>query len=89
MSDPMLSHMDRQDLEKAYKKSQDLVVQLNENCRQYRLKIGLLEKKVDAAELKAQHFDIMMDAVRENETVKSSWDRFMMTLRITGYDGTR
>lgn len=70
------------------KRAQELISQLNENCRNYRLKIDLLEKKVAKAETKAQHFDIMLSAVKENAVVKGAWDKFMVALRMTGYDGT-
>lgn len=39
--------------------------------------------------IKAQHFDMMLDAVKENEVVRSAWDRFMVTLRMAGYDGKK
>lgn len=31
-------------------------------------------------------FEQMMKAVHENALVKASWDKFMMTLRMSGYD---
>jgi len=76
-------------IESQLAKAQELIVQLNENCRVYRLKIDVLEKRVDKAETKADHFDIILGAVKENEVVKSAWDKFVMTLRMTGYDGTK
>lgn len=93
MSDPVVSddvnysHLNRNEIISMLKKSQDNVAQLNENCRMYRLKITALEKRVAAAETKADHFDILISAVKENELVKAAWERFMMTLRMTGYDG--
>ena len=34
----------------------------------------------------AYHFDMMMRAVHNNETVKGSWKKFVMTLRLCGFD---
>lgn len=70
-------------------KCQDLVRQLNDNCRDYRLKIQALEGRLGKAEEKAEHFDILLGAVKENPVVKGAWDKFMMALRMTGYDGTK
>jgi arsenate reductase-like glutaredoxin family protein len=76
------SHLSREELVKMYEKSQALVTQLNKNCHDYRLKIEILQKK----EVKAEHFDILMKAVKENEVVRGAWGNFMMSLRLTGYD---
>ena len=62
-------HID--ELEERLGKSQELVAQLNENTRSYRLKIEVLEKRVKVAETKAAHFDILLAAVKENEDRKS------------------
>jgi len=78
-------HID--ELEERLGKSQELVAQLNENTRSYRLKIEVLEKRVKVAETKAAHFDILLAAVKENEVVRGAWERFMMTLRLAGFDG--
>jgi len=51
------------------------------------LKIEVLEKRVKVAETKAAHFDILLAAVKENEVVRGAWERFMMTLRLAGFDG--
>jgi chromosome segregation ATPase len=67
-------------------KAQVLISQLNDNCREYREKITQLEDRLDACETKAQHFDIMIKAVQENAVVKGAWDKFMLSLRMTGYD---
>jgi hypothetical protein len=30
----------------------------------------------------------MMKAVKENQVVKEAWNKFMMALRLAGYDGS-
>lgn len=80
------SHLDKNELIDKLCKSQELVAQLNENTRNYRMKIEVLEKRVRAAEAKASHFDILLGAVRENEVVRGTWEKFMMTMRLAGYD---
>lgn len=34
----------------------------------------------------AYHFDMMMKAVRSNEIVEGAWKKFVMTLRLCGFD---
>lgn len=34
----------------------------------------------------AYHFDLMLKAVHSNETVEGAWKKFMMTLRLCGFD---
>lgn len=34
----------------------------------------------------AYHFDMMMQAVHSNETVQGAWKKFMVTLRLCGFD---
>lgn len=49
----------------------------------------LLEKQVSDLQQDAiagRHFKQLMRAVHENSLVKKEWERFMMTLRMTGYD---
>lgn len=68
---------------------------LSENTRHrdevHRLKLllDLRDKELVVAQTKADHFDILMKAVRENEVVRGAWDKFMVALRLAGYDGTR
>ena len=75
-------------IETQLKKAQDLIAQLNENCRDYRLKLEVRTRELAEAKKKADHFDILMATVKENAVVKGAWDKFMMTLRMTGYDDT-
>lgn len=44
-------------------------------------------RELEEAKIKADHFDILMAAVRENEVVKGAWNKFTMALRLAGYDG--
>lgn len=44
-------------------------------------------RELEEARIKAEHFDILMNAVRENEVVKGAWNKFTMALRLAGYDG--
>jgi hypothetical protein len=76
-------------LEDEIERSRKLISTLNDNCRDYRLRLDLREKELDRAKTKADHFDILMAAVKENEVVRGAWERFMMTLRLAGYDGTK
>lgn len=57
----------------------------------HRLKslLELRNKELGFAKTKADHFDILMRVVRENEVVRGAWDKFMVALRIAGYDGTQ
>lgn len=80
------SHLSRDEIITMLNKSQQLVETLNENARTYRLKISAMEKRISVAEEKVAHFDILLSAIRENEVVKGAWNKFMMTLRMTGYD---
>lgn len=54
-----------------------------------KLRLEVRDKELAEVKTKAAHFDILMEAVRENEVVRGAWDRFMMTLRLAGYDGTK
>lgn len=56
---------------------------------QLKLTLDVRTKELAEAKAKADHFDILMGAVKDNELVKASWDKFMMALRLAGYDGTR
>lgn len=59
-----------------------LVADLNDSNRRLKARVDELEGYAT----KARAFDAMMRAVRENEVVKGSWDKFMGTLRLCGYD---
>ena len=54
-----------------------------------KMRLEVRDKELAEAKLKADHFDILMGAVRDNEVVRGAWDRFMMALRLAGYDGTK
>ena len=65
-------------------------------CEEYKsklytlkLQLDLRDKELAEARNKAQHFDILMSAVKDNEVVRGTWDKFMMALRLAGYDGTQ
>jgi hypothetical protein len=73
-------------LEVELEETRKLVSKLNENSRGYRDEIHRLKSKLVAVEQKAEHFDILLTAVNEHEMVKAAWDRFMVTLRMCGYD---
>ena len=53
-----------------------------------KLQLEVRTKELAEAQKKADHFDILMATVKENTVVKGAWDKFMMTLRMTGYDDT-
>ena len=53
-----------------------------------KMRLEVRDKELAEAKRKADHFDILMAAVKENEVVKGAWDKFMMALRLAGYDGT-
>ena len=38
---------------------------------------------------KGQHMEIFEAVIKENPMVAAAWDRFMVSLRLCGYDGTR
>lgn len=69
-------------------KSQTRVANLEEHVRQNKMRIELLTKRVEKSEPKAEHFDILLGAIKDNALVKAAWDKFMMTLRMTGYDNS-
>ena len=53
-----------------------------------KMRLEVRDKELAEAKRKADHFDILMAAVKENEVVRGAWDKFMMALRMTGYDNT-
>lgn len=75
-------------LEAEIERARKLISQLNENQRHYETQIESMEKRILATETKAANFDIMMKAVKENQVVKEAWNKFMMALRLAGYDGS-
>lgn len=77
---------DWRSVESKLQKSQELVAQLNANCYEYRKEINRLSHKLANCEVKAEHFDVLLKAIEENEVVRGSWEKFMMTLRLAGYD---
>lgn len=83
----MRYHRSTENIESQLEKSQVLVAQLNENIRGFRDKLDSANRRLEKCETKAVHFDVMMKAVNENVIVKAAWEKFMMTLRMTGYDG--
>ena len=54
-----------------------------------KLQLEVRTKELAEAKRKADHFDILITAVKENEVVRGAWDKFMMALRLAGYDGTK
>lgn len=58
-----------------------------EELHKLKLLLELRNKELAAAKTKADHFDILMKAVKDNSVVRGAWDKFMMTLRLVGYDG--
>lgn len=56
---------------------------------QTKMRLEARDRELAEAKTKADHFDILMTAVKENEVVRGAWDRFMMALRLAGYDGTK
>ncbi len=82
----MYSNLNREEAILALEKSQTRVAGLEETVRQLKMRIELLNKRIEAAEPKAQHFDILIKAIKENSIVSGAWDKFMMALRIAGYD---
>lgn len=51
--------------------------------------VRILRRKNEDLEIRARkgdHFTMLMRAVHENQLVKKEWERFMMSLRMTGYD---
>lgn len=69
--------------------SQVRVANLESNCYQLKTQLADLNRRLAKAEPKANHFDVLLSAVKDNKLVKAQWDKFMMTLRMTGYDGTK
>lgn len=68
-----------------YRKKYEVYIgQLREENRKLKETINKMEVQV----VTGQAFEQMMKATHENEVVKGSWDRFMMTLRMAGYDGS-
>lgn len=63
--------------------------QRNDELYRLKLLLEIRDKELVAAKTKADHFDILMKAVKENEVVRGAWDKFMMALRLAGYDGTQ
>jgi hypothetical protein len=45
-----------------------------------------LVRRLNDCEPKARDFNVLLTAIKENQLVKGAWDRFTMTLRMTGYD---
>lgn len=67
------------------RKYSDYIGKLNEQIRDLKAKNDELEAQVVTGRM----FELMMKAVHENAVVKGAWDKFMMTLRMTGYDGSQ
>lgn len=44
--------------------------------------------KLEAEAAKGRDFEALLKAVKSNLLVKKEWDRFMMTLRMVGMDGS-
>lgn len=85
----MYSHLTKEELLVTLRKSQDRVAELIEQSRSYKTKIEILEKKSIEFETKARHLDALIKPIQENEMVRSSWDRFLMSLRLAGYDESK
>lgn len=66
------------------RKYADYIGQLNEQIRKLKEENAKLEEQAVTGKM----FEVMMKAVHENPVVKGAWDKFMMTLRMTGYDNT-
>ena len=56
------------------------------NLHNTKLRLDLTLTKLHEKETKADHLDILMNVVKENDLVRNAWDKFTMTLRMTGYD---
>ena len=69
----------------ALEKSQIRVAQLQDDLHKARLRVNLLEPKAR----KGDDFDVLLKATKDNAIVKGCWDRFVMSLRITGDDGSK
>jgi septal ring factor EnvC (AmiA/AmiB activator) len=69
-------------VESKLQRSQELVSQLNTNCYEYRKEIARLNKKLADCEVKAEHFNIIIKAINENDVVRGTWDKFMMAFRL-------
>jgi hypothetical protein len=61
------------------KKYEDYIGKLLKEIKSLKKTVASLEK--DAR--KGQDFQTMLTAIDENPVVKHSWDRFMMSMRIT------
>lgn len=66
--------------------SQVRVANLESNVRQLQNQLADYARRLNKSEPKAKHFDILLTAVKDNKLVKAQWDKFMMTLKMTGYD---
>jgi chaperonin cofactor prefoldin len=71
------------DLEQKLEHSQIRVRDLLAENRKLKENIQDLTEKAAKWRRTAEHFDMMMKAVKENLIVKGTWDRFMMSLRLT------
>lgn len=70
-------------------KANQEISRLREMHKTSQMRLQIRDKELAEAKRKADHFDILMTAVKENEVVRGAWDKFMMTLRLAGYDGTK
>lgn len=69
-----------------YEQSQELVSRLQDDLRYLRKEVDRLEHLGEQYFEAGRDFKTMIKAVHENELVKSKWNDFVMTLRLTGYD---
>lgn len=75
-------------IETQLRKAMDENAHFKASVHNLKLQLEVRTKELAEAKHKADHFDILMAAVKENEVVRGAWDKFMMTLRMTGYDNT-
>ena len=69
----------------ALEKSQMRVTHLTNELHKTQMRVNLLEPKAR----KGDDFDVLLKATKDNAIVKGCWDRFVMSLRITGDDGSK
>jgi hypothetical protein len=58
------------------------------DLEEVRRKLTAQVAKLDAEAAQGRHFKALMTAVNSNPLVKKEWERFMMTLRMVGMDGS-
>jgi vacuolar-type H+-ATPase subunit H len=69
----------------------DLIAQHNRNAVAHRKELEELGKKCQLLQEDAEKgraFQAMLDQIKKNTLTKSAWDKFLLTLRMTGMDGT-